>query len=88
MVRAANVDDVRRCVEFAGKRSVPIAIRGSGHSYAGYGVADGALQIDLGTLNAVNVDCNHRGCWRTQSSAMHSATVTLAESAAAEIPRG
>jgi hypothetical protein len=53
MVRAANVDDVRRCLEFARKHSVPIAIRGGGHSYAGYGVADGALQIDLGAMNSV-----------------------------------
>ena len=59
MVRTANVDDVRRCVEFAAKHTVPIAIRGNGHSYAGYGVADGALQIDLGTLNTVNVDRDH-----------------------------
>lgn len=56
MVRAANVDDVRRCLEFARKHSVPIAIRGGGHSYAGYGVADGALQIDLGAMNSVTVD--------------------------------
>ena len=32
MVRVADVDDVRRCVEFARKHSVPIAIRGGGHS--------------------------------------------------------
>ena len=44
MVRAVNVDGVRRCVEFARTHAVPIAIRGGGHSYAGYGVADGALQ--------------------------------------------
>ena len=56
MVRVAGVDDVRRCVEFARKHSVPIAIRAGGHSYAGYGVADGALQIDLSTLSTVSVD--------------------------------
>ena len=56
MVRAADVDDVRRCVEFARKHAVPVAIRGGGHSYAGYGVADGALQIDLGTFTKVTVD--------------------------------
>src|SRR5579862_3498970 len=52
MVRAEGVDDVRRCVEFARKHAVPIAVRGGGHSYAGYGVADGALQIDLETYAA------------------------------------
>ncbi len=60
MVRAANVDDVRRCVEFARKHTVPVAIRGGGHSYAGYGVADGALQIDLGTFTTVRVDRDRR----------------------------
>lgn len=60
MVRVANVDDVRCCLEFAGKHSVPVAIRGGGHSYAGYGVADRALQIDLGALNTVSVDRNGR----------------------------
>src|ERR1700747_1343284 len=56
MVRAVNVDDVRRCVEFARKHTVPIAIRGGGHSFAGYGVADGALQIDLATFSTGSVD--------------------------------
>src|SRR5579862_734510 len=60
MVRAANIDDVRRCVEFARHQTVPIAIRGGGHSFAGYGVADGALQIDLGTLSTVTVDLDRR----------------------------
>jgi FAD/FMN-containing dehydrogenase len=60
MVRAADIDDVRRCVEFARKRNVPIAIRGGGHSYAGYGVADDALQIDLGRFSTVTVDRERR----------------------------
>jgi FAD/FMN-containing dehydrogenase len=60
MVRAENLDDVRRCVEFASKYTVPIAIRGGGHSYAGCGVADGALQIDLGMFNTVSVDRERR----------------------------
>jgi FAD/FMN-containing dehydrogenase len=60
MVRCADVGDVRRCVEFARKHAVPVAIRGGGHSYVGYGVADGALQIDLGTFTAVTVDRERR----------------------------
>lgn len=60
MVRAADVDDVRRCVEFARKSSVPVAVRGGGHSYAGYGVADGALQINLATFRTVTVDRDRR----------------------------
>jgi FAD/FMN-containing dehydrogenase len=60
MVRAANLDDVRRCVEFARKHLIPIAIRGGGHSFAGYGVADGALQIDLRSFSTVTVERAHR----------------------------
>ena len=56
MARCKGVDDVRRCVEFARRHSIPVAIRGGGHSYAGFGVADGALQIDLGAFNTVTVD--------------------------------
>lgn len=36
MARCADVDDVRRCVEFARRYSIPVAIRGGGHSYAGF----------------------------------------------------
>jgi FAD/FMN-containing dehydrogenase len=60
MARCDGVDDVRRCVEFARRHNVPIAIRGGGHSYAGFGVADGALQIDLGAFNTVTVDHERR----------------------------
>src|SRR5690349_11402505 len=37
MVRCADVDDVRRCVEFARRHGIPVAIRGGAHSYAGFG---------------------------------------------------
>lgn len=60
MARCADIDDVRRCVEFARRYSIPVAIRGGGHSYAGFGVADGALQIDLGVFNTVTVDQDRR----------------------------
>lgn len=60
MVRCADVDDVRRCTDFARRHGVPIAIRGGGHSYAGFGVADGALQVDLGVFDRVVVDADRR----------------------------
>jgi FAD/FMN-containing dehydrogenase len=60
MVRAVHVDDVRRCVDFARRYTVPVAVRGGGHSYAGYGVADGALQIDLGNFTTVTLDRERR----------------------------
>ncbi len=60
MARCADFDDVRRCLEFASRHALPVAIRGGGHSYAGFGVAEGALQIDLGAFNSVRVDRDRR----------------------------
>jgi FAD/FMN-containing dehydrogenase len=60
MARCADIDDVRRCVEFARRHGIPVAIRGGGHSYAGFGVADGAMQIDLAAFNAVRADPDRR----------------------------
>ena len=60
MARCADVDDVRRCVEFARRHALPVAIRGGGHSYAGFGVADGALQVDLGAFDRVSIDAQRR----------------------------
>lgn len=60
LARCADIDDVRRCVEFARQHSVPVSIRGGGHSYAGFAVADGALQIDLGAFTSVHVDRERR----------------------------
>ncbi len=60
MARCLDIDDVRRCLEFARRHSVPVAIRGGGHSYAGFGVADGALQVDLSAFTTVTVDQGRR----------------------------
>ena len=60
MARCADLDDVRRCVSFARQHALPIAIRGGGHSFAGFGIADGGLQIDLAAFNTVNVDRDRR----------------------------
>lgn len=60
MVRCADIEDVQRSVEFARRNGIQVAIRGGGHSYAGFGVADGAMQIDLAAFNAVRVDADRR----------------------------
>jgi len=56
IARCADVHDVQRCVAFARRHGIPVAIRGGGHSYAGFGVADDALQIDLAAFDSVVVD--------------------------------
>lgn len=55
IVRVANVDDVRRVVEHAARAGLPLAIKGGGHSNAGFGVADGNLTLDMSGLDAVRL---------------------------------
>ena len=55
-VHAASVDDVRRAVDFARDRVLPLAVRCGGHSYAGYCLCEGGLVIDLSGLRALSID--------------------------------
>ena len=56
IVRCANVTDVRTAVNFARDEGVTAAIRGGGHSGAGFGVCDYGLVIDLSPMKGVRVD--------------------------------
>ncbi|MGC5411649.1 FAD-binding protein, partial [Streptomyces sp. DT225] len=49
-------DDVRECLAFARRTSVPVAIRSGGHSYAGWSSGDGRLVIDVASLDRVEGD--------------------------------
>jgi FAD/FMN-containing dehydrogenase len=55
VLSVAHPADVARAVEWARAESVPLAIRGGGHSYAGYCVSPG-LVLDLRTLNGIQFD--------------------------------
>ena len=56
IVRCADVDDVRRTIEFARTHDLPLAVRSGGHSQAGHGTCDGGIVLDLGALRAQEVD--------------------------------
>jgi FAD/FMN-containing dehydrogenase len=58
IVRAADVDDVRAAVAFAAAASLPIGVRGGGHS--AWGTLSGGVVIDLAALDAVEVDAPAR----------------------------
>lgn len=52
VVRPASTQEVSRIVQFAGRHSLSISARGSGHSQAGQSLSDG-IPLDLRTLNQV-----------------------------------
>jgi FAD/FMN-containing dehydrogenase len=60
VVRAASTDDVARTVRFARSEGRPIAVRGGGHSVAGFSTCDDGIVIDLAQLNDVHVDAKSR----------------------------
>lgn len=56
VARCANADDAARALEFARRRSLPLAVRGGGHCQAGRSSCDDGVVIDLGRLDGVTVD--------------------------------
>ncbi len=60
IARVAGTADVAAAVRFARELGLPVSIRGGGHSTAGFGVADGALMLDMSGMQAVRVDSDAR----------------------------
>src|ERR1700722_11778978 len=56
IARCANVDDIVRAVEFSHRHDLLIAVRSGGHSFAGYGVCDGGIVVDLSIMKQVQID--------------------------------
>jgi FAD/FMN-containing dehydrogenase len=56
IVQAADIDDVAPVIALARATGLPLAIRGGGHNVAGNGTVDDGILLDLGRLNAVEVD--------------------------------
>src|SRR6476646_8796756 len=56
VVRCANAGDVATAVGFARSNDLLIAVRGGGHSIAGFSTIDDGIVIDLSQMNEVRVD--------------------------------
>lgn len=56
IARCAGPADVRAALAFARDEGMPLAVRGGGHSGAGFGVCDSGVVVDLSMLRAVHVD--------------------------------
>jgi len=60
IARCADVADVIAAVNFGREHKLLIAIRGGGHNFAGMGICDDGLVIDLSRMNYVRVDPKKR----------------------------
>jgi FAD/FMN-containing dehydrogenase len=56
IARCANTQDVVRAVEFARRYGLLTAIRSGGHSFAGHGVCEGGMVIDLSSMKRARID--------------------------------
>ena len=56
IVRCTGVADVIAAVGFARSNDLALAVRGGGHSIAGFSTVDGGVVVDLSTIRGVRVD--------------------------------
>jgi hypothetical protein len=56
IAKCINVDDIKKCVNFAQGHDLLVSIKGGGHNVAGRAVCDDGLMINLSQMNAVIVD--------------------------------
>ena len=56
IIRCAGVADVIRAVDFARSEGLQLAVRGGGHSIAGFSTIDGGVVLDLSPMKGIRVD--------------------------------
>jgi FAD binding domain/Berberine and berberine like len=78
IVQAVGVDDIRAAIRVARDHDLPLAVRGGGHSVAGFGTCDDGIVLDLGAMRQIAVDPDRRrvraegGCtWADLNEATH-----------------
>lgn len=63
IVRVVDANDVANVIAFARDTGAELAVRGGGHSVAGYGVSDGGIVIDLSQMKGLEIDVEGRTAW-------------------------
>lgn len=60
IARCASPQDVKAALAYARAYDLEVAVRGGGHSPAGYSTCDGGIVIDVGPMKHVEIDVEHR----------------------------
>jgi len=92
IARCTRVVDVVTAVRFAREHDLVIAVRGGGHSVAGFSTCDGGVVIDLSGMRAVEIDpvsgsreCREARC-SSSSTALRRSTDSRVRSASSVTP--
>lgn len=87
IARCAGVDDVITAVRFAREEDLVVAVRGGGHSVAGFSTCDGGIVIDLSRMRGATIDPANRTA-RLEGGAHLSQLDKLAQAAGLACPVG
>jgi FAD/FMN-containing dehydrogenase len=63
IAQVASSADVAQVVGVARDRGLELAVRGGGHSVAGYGTSEGGIVLDLSRLRALEINPDERTAW-------------------------
>ena len=70
--------DVQAVVRWARSAGQPLAVRSGGHSIAGHSTGDGAVILDMGGLNDIEIDPGPDADWAWAGPGVRAAAFTLA----------
>ncbi len=63
IIRPADSGDVSLAVSAARTCGMELAVRGSGHSFAGHGTSDGGFVLDMSDMRGLHIDPQCRTAW-------------------------
>jgi FAD/FMN-containing dehydrogenase len=79
IVQVADADEVSRVVSLARDTGLELAVRGGGHSVAGYSVSDGGIVLDLRAMKGLDIDVAARTVWAESGLTAREVSVAAAE---------